>query len=84
MSFYDDPEQSYRRGYMQAAWDVIDEVGRLLPIGEQARLRAWFSMIEQWRAKNVAGLSKRNKDGSFDAKLYPPRYLPRPGRNTKR
>jgi hypothetical protein len=28
---FDDPEQSYRRGYAQGAWDVLDAVKRLLP-----------------------------------------------------
>jgi hypothetical protein len=74
MSFYSDPEGSYRRGYTHGAWDVIEAVRGLLPAREQAKLEAWFSgPAQEWRMENLRGESKRDENGDFTATLYPPR-----------
>lgn len=76
MSFYSDPEQSYRRGYTHGAWDVIEAVRRLLAAKEQAKLEAWFNgPAQKWRMENLRGESKRDENGDFTAALYPPRRL---------
>jgi hypothetical protein len=84
MNSYADPEQSYRRGFMQGAVTVIDEAAQWLPAGVSSALYDWVhGPVHKWRMDNRLGLSKRDADWYFTAALNPPRHLLRLGRYKK-
>ena len=50
-----DPEQSYRRGYSQGAWDVIEALEKRLLPSEFQRLKDWFQQVEEWQLQSMRG-----------------------------
>jgi hypothetical protein len=82
VDFLNDPEASYRRGYVHGAWDVIEAVRGLLPPKEQSRLEDCFNgPAQEWRDLNLSGKSKRAENGDFSAAMCPPRRALRLGKN---
>lgn len=58
---FDDPEGSYRRGYTQGAWAVMEAVHGQIPEQEYRRLNAWFNKrLRKWRMDAYTGKSKRS------------------------
>lgn len=73
---FDDPEQSYRRGYAHGAWDVLSAVKELLPKAERDKLDAWYAQhVWEWRLKSMRGESRRIDDrpNPFPPGVRPPR-----------
>ncbi|BAT60616.1 hypothetical protein GJW-30_1_03164 [Variibacter gotjawalensis] len=50
MNPFEDPDQSYRRGYTQGAWAAFAAVAPHLPIEQRAALTRWINKdLMQWR-----------------------------------
>ena len=61
-----DPEMSYRRGYQQGAWAVLNAIKHGLPVGQNSIVHAWLTEdVQKWRLAGLSGESKRNHDGSI-------------------
>jgi hypothetical protein len=57
---FDDPEQSYRRGYAHGVNDVLQAVRNRLSAQDSAALEDWYrDEVLEWRLNNRYGLSKR-------------------------
>ena len=69
----DDPEQSYRRGYTQGAWDVLRALSPRLSAIERTRLEEWFKEAHEWRLAAMREESKRGANGEITGAIYPPR-----------
>ena len=72
---FDDPEQSYRRGYAQGAWDVLDAVKAYLPKDQYEALQAWHTGdFWPWRISGMRRESVRaSGPNPFPAGVNPPR-----------
>ena len=72
----DDPEGSYRRGYMHGASDVMHFVSALIPPGEFQKLKVWLNgPVREWRMEAYTGKSRRGPGGTITTDLVPPRHL---------
>lgn len=74
MDEIDDPEASYRRGYAQGSWDVIQAVLPLLSEHQRAKLDGWHQFrVSGWRYQNK---SQRGPGSMITHAIVPPRqYL---------
>jgi hypothetical protein len=74
-SQFDDPEQSYRRGYDHGVSDVLAAVRNRLSAQDSAALEEWYSdEVKEWRSDALQGLSNRAKwPDPFPAGVRPPR-----------
>jgi hypothetical protein len=72
---FDDPEQSYRRGYAQAVGDVLEAIKNRLSASDSAALESWYhDEILEWRLKNIHGFSNRaERPDPFPQGVRPPR-----------
>jgi hypothetical protein len=69
----DDPEASYRRGYAQGAWDVMEAVLPFLPEAQREKLKGWHSVrVFEWRYRNKQG---RASNGRVTGAIMPPRQF---------
>jgi len=60
-----DPKMSYRRGYQQGAWAVLNAIKHCLPVRQSSIVHAWIAEdLQKWRLANLSGESKRDRDGS--------------------
>jgi hypothetical protein len=70
MSEYDDPEQSYRRGYLQGAQAILDAMDRGW---SSVEIRNWLqSDLTGWRMNNLRGKSDRHPLMGIDQSIAPP------------
>jgi len=66
-----DAEGSYRRGYYQGAWDVIDAVTPLLLPADAKKLHDWHTKkVHRWRYLDK---SRRGPDDAIIRAIIPPR-----------
>jgi len=67
-----DPEMSYRRGYHNAAHEVLRAVAHLIPKREHDIVEEWIlGDLAKWRAAAMEGKSARDAKGSV-ADVLPP------------
>jgi hypothetical protein len=72
---FDDPEQSYRRGYVHGAREVLAAIERRLPADHRAMIETWLEGdLSKWRVENLRGKTGRNKTG-LTGNMGPPRLL---------
>jgi hypothetical protein len=56
-SQFEDPEQSYRRGYAHGVWDVLAAVQNRLSAHDSAALEEWYrDEVQEWRLAKMQGL----------------------------
>jgi hypothetical protein len=74
-SQFEDPEQSYRRGYAHGVWDVLAAVQNRLSAHDSAALEEWYrDEVQEWRLANMQGLSNSAKGPDpFPSGVRPPR-----------
>jgi len=72
---FEDPEQSYRRGYAHGVWDVLEAVRDRLSPEAGAMLEEWYrEEVWEWRLRNKHGQSDRQKwPDPFPEGVRPPR-----------
>jgi hypothetical protein len=72
---FNDPEQSYRRGYAQGAWDVLDAVKERLTEDDRSILEEWFQeQVWEWRSAGMRKKSVRATEiNPFPPGVRPPR-----------
>ena len=72
---FNDPEQSYRRGYAQGAWDVLDAVKEKLSNNDRSHLEDWFEeKVREWRLEGMRKESVRAAGmNPFPRGVRPPR-----------
>jgi hypothetical protein len=59
-----DPEMSYRRGYQQGAWAVLNAIKHCLSVHQSSIVHAWIAEdVQKWRLANLRGESMQIKDG---------------------
>ena len=75
MNEYDDPETSYRRGYVQGAHVVIETVSKYLPPDKVAGLNEFLEEALGWRLANMRGESVRQENKVTDDIVPPVRRL---------
>jgi hypothetical protein len=72
---FDDPEQSYRRGYVHGAREVLAAIEPRLPADQRAMIETWLEGdLSKWRVENLRGKTGRNKTG-LTGNMGPPRLL---------
>jgi hypothetical protein len=72
---FDDPEQSYRRGYVHGAREVLAAIEQRLPADQWAMVETWLEGdLSKWRLENLRGKTGRNKTG-LTGNMGPPRLL---------
>jgi hypothetical protein len=72
---FDDPEQSYRRGYVHGAREVLAAIERRMPADQRAMIETWLERdLSKWRLENLRGKTGRNKTG-LTGNMGPPRLL---------
>jgi hypothetical protein len=72
---FDDPEQSYRRGYVHGAREVLGAIERRLPADQRGVIEGWLEGdLSKWRLENLRGKTGRNKTG-LTGNMGPPRLL---------
>ena len=72
---FNDPEQSFRRGYVQGACAVFDVVEKESSLVQRSRFQQWLRDLRQWRIDNMCGKSDRKKIAPFiTADIAPPRF----------
>lgn len=73
-SDFNDPEASYRRGYVHGAYDVIEAISDFLPAIQKKALDQWlYGPVFKWRLQNLRGESTAR--GDTDPAALPPRHL---------
>jgi hypothetical protein len=74
-SQFEEPEQSYRRGYAHGVCDVLSAVQNRLSAHDSAALEEWYrDEVQEWRLASMEGLSKRAKGSDpFPSGVRPPR-----------
>ena len=61
---FDDPERSYRRGYVHGARELLAALERRLPADQRAIIETWLEGdLSKWRLENLRGKTGRNKTG---------------------
>lgn len=71
---FDDPEESFRRGYSHGAWDVIEAVASWVTTPHREALLAWFRQVRQWRLKGY-GKGRPDSNGTVAwHEMVPPRH----------
>src|ERR1700730_15831795 len=72
---FDDPEQSYRRGYVHGAREVLAAIERRLPTDQRAMIEGRLGgELSKWRLESLRGKTGRNKTG-LTGNMGPPRLL---------
>ena len=72
---FDDPEQSYRRGYVHGAREVLGAIERRLLGDHRAMIEAWLDGdLSKWRRENLRGKTGRDKTG-LTGNMGPPHLL---------
>jgi hypothetical protein len=72
---FDDPEQSYRRGYVHGAREVLGAIERRLPGDHRAMIETWLDGdLSKWRLENLRGKTGRDKTG-LTGNMGPPHLL---------
>jgi hypothetical protein len=72
---FDDPEQSYRRGYVHGAREVLAAIERRLPADQRAMIETWLEGdLSKWRLENLRGKTGRDKTG-LTGNMGPPRLV---------
>jgi hypothetical protein len=68
-------EQSYRRGYVHGAREVVAAIERRLPADQRAMIETWLEGdLSKWRLENLRGKTGRNKTG-LTGNMGPPRLV---------
>jgi hypothetical protein len=58
---FDDPEQSYRRGYVYGAREVLAAIERRLPADQRVMIEGWLEGdLSKWRLENLRGKTGRS------------------------
>jgi hypothetical protein len=64
MSGFSLAEQSYRRGYVHGARELLAAIERRLPADQRAMIERWLEGdLSKWRLENLRGKTGRNKTG---------------------
>ena len=72
---FDDPEQSYRRGYVHGARELLAALEGRLPADQRAMIERWLEGdLSKWRLENLRGKTGRNKTG-LTGNMGPPRLV---------
>jgi hypothetical protein len=72
---FDDPEQSYRRGYVHGAREVLAAIEQRLSADQRGMVETWLEGdLSKWRLENLRGKTGRNKTG-LTGNMGPPRLL---------
>jgi hypothetical protein len=72
---FDDREQSYRRGYVHGAREVLAAIERRLPADQRGMIEGWLEGdLSKWRLENLRGKTGRNKT-RLSGNMGPPRLL---------
>jgi hypothetical protein len=72
---FDDPEKSYRQGYVHGAREVLGAIERRLPGDHRAMIETWLDGdLSKWRRENLRGKTGRDKTG-LTGNMGPPRLL---------
>ena len=78
-----DPEMSYRRGYQQGAWAVLNAIKHCLPVRQSLIMHAWIAEdLQKWRLAGLKGESKREHNGSAVMCQPPTEHLSKIGGQT--
>jgi hypothetical protein len=73
---FNDPEQSFRRGYVQGACAVFDVVEKELSLAQRSYFQQWLRDLRQWRTDNMRGKTGRKKIAPFiTADIAPPKFI---------
>ena len=72
---FDDPEQSYRRGYVHGVRGVLAAMEPRLPADQRAAIETWLEGdLSKWRLENLQGKTGRNNSG-LTGNMGPPRLV---------
>src|ERR1700730_16476572 len=72
---FDDPEQSYRRGYVHGARELLAAMERRLPADQRGMIEKGLEgYLSKWRRENLRGKTGRNKAG-LTGNMGPPRLV---------